>query len=381
MDKNIFNEEIPISIHNPRIFDRTYVIEQWCRRILYTAFMMEYGNDWTEKRFDEKTVKDFKKTVVKLMLEPLNYSGEINNIIWHTTLNKLSELFAMNLSEEQLLFDDFSKTQDFVRLQEHIFVLTLNDNVSISEDIKSLKMIRNAVAHNRSVTDETNVQFEIISERFSEIITYFKKWLLYNSSSDPSELYTYNQDVKKTYRLENKTKMGDELSQMWKVYEAGKQNSSNQMVCTFPTFVLNKTDDIAYYHFAKDFELLAYTTNDFTDQISIELNNRIPVSEFVIDEYFYDIYCYNKPNSIEKFVNVELLLNQFTPYLDSILGIFISKTGNEFHIKWVDRQDDKLLSISIINTFYMDFNQRWIDIPYEQHDSRVICNPKVWFYD
>lgn len=71
MKEVIFKSEIPISTNNERIFDRTFVIEQWFRRIVSSAIKLQYGSNWMDFLITKMSKHSIEKRV-----------GSIENRCW-----------------------------------------------------------------------------------------------------------------------------------------------------------------------------------------------------------------------------------------------------------------------------------------------------------
>lgn len=159
----LFKGEIPISTNNPSIFDRTFIIEQWFRRILYTALMISYGKKWDEHlSLDDR--KEYNEILEKIQANPSLEISEQDNILWFTTINDLANKF-INL-----------------KIGEVILEITEVRPEIIVSDLKEIKGIRNIVAHNRTVSMELSTRFDDLYENLNKVINNFKGWLIYSGN-------------------------------------------------------------------------------------------------------------------------------------------------------------------------------------------------------
>lgn len=147
--------DIPIFQSNLRSYERIYVLEQWLRRLVYVALTAELGKEW-RSAIPANINKNLKRRLNDT--RNLSYlqceSEKVDNEIWLTTL------------EEILAIADVSKSKKAV---EKISGYTYK---VLSREIEKLIEIRNVVAHNKPVSEDT---FEIL-ESISKILngTYVK---------------------------------------------------------------------------------------------------------------------------------------------------------------------------------------------------------------
>ena len=103
------------------------------------------------------------------------------------------------------------------------------------------------------------------------------------------------------------------------------------------------------------------------------------------DKYFYKIVqlpCKLPDGYSDEYVDVKKLLNSYFPVMNSMIGIFINKSGNEYSVVWpkhcsISEKDQ----IKIIDIFLEMKHKIWTNLRYEQQNEKFICNPFVWFYE
>lgn len=178
----IFKGDIPISVNNSIIFDKTFIVEQWIRRIIMFVLMTEFGSDWI-KAFKDKDLEEYEIMRRKLSgREILDFKDD--HLLWYANISYLGR---------------FIKRKDIKNKIEKITDMKAS---IISAAVFRVGDIRNEMAHNRTITklmeEDCNNNFNVLHET----ITNFKKKTIYSktgeivsefgiSDKQGSELITY----------------------------------------------------------------------------------------------------------------------------------------------------------------------------------------------
>ena len=158
----IFKGDIPISVNNSRIFDKTFIVEQWIRRIIMFVLMTEYGEDWINV-FEDDDLNAYEKMRRKLSgREILDFKDD--HLLWYASISYLAR---------------FIERKD---ISEKIENVTDMKASKISTAFFKVGDIRNEMAHNRTITkfmeEDYNNNFKVLEET----IINFKKNTIYSET-------------------------------------------------------------------------------------------------------------------------------------------------------------------------------------------------------
>lgn len=160
--RTLFKGEIPISINNSLIFDRTFIIEQWIRRIIMFVLMTEYGEDWI-KAFKDKDLLEYESMRKRLIGREI-IEHKDDHILWYSTITYLGKFIEKNEN-----------------IKEKIEKITKQDTHSISKSIFKIAGIRNEMAHNRTITSIMSEDYDINFDILRGVIENFKKNTIYSN--------------------------------------------------------------------------------------------------------------------------------------------------------------------------------------------------------
>ena len=158
----IFKGDIPISINNSVIFDKTFIVEQWIRRIIMFSLMLEYGKDWISV-FEDDSLVDYARIRGKITEKEIIESKD-DNLLWYTTLGYLAK---------------FIKRKD---ISNKIKTLTNLDTDTLSKSIFKISIIRNEMAHNRTITKAMEQEYNQNFDRLKTAIVNFKSKIIYTNT-------------------------------------------------------------------------------------------------------------------------------------------------------------------------------------------------------
>lgn len=150
--------DIPFPEINLLIYNEIYYVEQWLRRILYSALLFTHGQGWMDEiPIQLKTELNKRRGNVKgkIMLDCENSS----NGIWLLTLEELNQL----ITHESL----WPVLKGFISLSR----------TELREKIDLLREIRNLIGHNRATTKNTWLILSGVLEVLNAGIKQFKSEL------------------------------------------------------------------------------------------------------------------------------------------------------------------------------------------------------------
>lgn len=190
----VFKGDLPISINNSKIFDNTFIVEQWMRRLVLFILMTNYGSKWIDA-FNSKDIKDYE--MMRKRLEESNIlEFKDDNIIWYTTINFLS---------------DFIKKKNIINIVEEITGIS---SLELSSALKDIKEVRNEMAHNRTITVDLENKFQSGFNCASGAIRSFKSKTIYRRSYNFLDFYTIDNSHNPIVRYFNK-----EDNRLWPQYK------------------------------------------------------------------------------------------------------------------------------------------------------------------
>lgn len=270
-DKVIFKDEIPVSLYNPTVYDKTFIIETWFRRIVFVALMIKYGNQWTAF-LPDKDKKGYYKNLDRSEENPILACSESNNMLWFTTISYLTDIIS-NKAVKDIIFD-----------------MTKVTPAKITNDIDKLKDIRNIVAHNRIITIETLQSFNIVYKSMINVIENFKSWFLYQRDY---RIYFEDEEFEDKAIYYFNKQMRDNDWSYFQAFIAVKNNfySITQLPCKFPP---------------------GYNNNDVYLDIKVLLEKYSPVHNSVMGFFINktgDEYSVQWPKhvSIDKDIQLEII--------------------------------------------------------------------------
>jgi len=165
MKEAIFIKEMPVSAYNERIFDHTFVIEQWFKRVVATAIKLKYGSAWKDF-FKGKDIGTFAKEI--------NGPGEDhiagcdrNNSIWSASVT------------------DFARCIKNEEIRNIVEEFTGSDTGVIVENLILMKEFRKIIADQMKDTAEIYEKFEECCNVLDAEIDKFRYNILY-------QRYMYN---------------------------------------------------------------------------------------------------------------------------------------------------------------------------------------------
>lgn len=327
----LFKSEIPIATNNERIFDATFVIEQWFRRILLTAIKFHYGSAWMSF-FDNKDVKAFNKELRKIENRPMvEYDG--SNIIWFTSITELAEYIVKD--EIKNIIED----------------LTAVDPQILSSKLKLIKEVRNTMAHHRTITDDMHNEFETECEIFDRAIGNFKSNFLYKTQSI------------KSWPSESKYSLINYFND-----KAYLQNDIQAFITEGEYYI----------------EIVHLPGMGPIPQFVIDYQNEYQkrLTKYIDEENYEAALRLSKQGC--EFIDIKFMVETFKGFVEDIIGIFVNKSMAEFYIvlpkKDIEVCIDKYRGI--VDRFFAVSNNDICSIkPYEQQNAKYICNPMIWFYE
>lgn len=156
-----FSEEMLIPLINIDVYLRVYELENWLRRICLTSYTTKYGEEWTSQ-IPRKVHKRLEHQVVSN--SKLSYLGseDDKNFIWSATLGQLKQMM------------------DNKNIANHLEKLTNIEHNRFINKIDELREVRNLLAHNRALSESSNIIVNGIIESLKVSVMNFKTKILYN---------------------------------------------------------------------------------------------------------------------------------------------------------------------------------------------------------
>lgn len=162
--KTVFKGDMPISINNSKIFDKTFIVEQWIRRIIKFVLMIEYGADWI-KAFKDKDLEDYENMRRKLVgREVLEFKDD--HLLWYASISYLAS---------------FIKRKDIRNTIENVTSFSASE---LSKTLFKIGDIRNEMAHNRTITKAMEEDFNKNFGILEDVIINFKKKTIYKKDGE-----------------------------------------------------------------------------------------------------------------------------------------------------------------------------------------------------
>lgn len=162
--RTIFKGDIPISVNNSIIFNKTFIVEQWIRRIIMFVLMTEYGTDWI-KAFKNDDLEEYEKMRRKLSgREILDFKDD--HLLWYASISYLGGFINKK--------DIKKKIEKVTNMKASI----------ISKAVFKVGDIRNEMAHNRTITKLMEEDYDSNFKVLEEAITNFKKNTIYSKTGE-----------------------------------------------------------------------------------------------------------------------------------------------------------------------------------------------------
>lgn len=165
-----FVEDIPFPKSNITVYQEIYYLEQWLRRILFTALVAKRGENWITY-IDPEMMKQLKVMQKNLLKRNILDSENNSNLIWLTTFDQLRTIY---LNE---------------KIWPIIKKITIFNETEFYEKLDWLREIRNIIGHNRAVTEQTQKICESLVDYFRKGINVFRTKMGLFAGDQPNNIF------------------------------------------------------------------------------------------------------------------------------------------------------------------------------------------------
>jgi hypothetical protein len=178
--RNEWSGEVLIPQTNLIGYQRIYEAETWLRRICLASFLLAEGPAWAitvepslRSRIQEETARNSSRWYLGADSE--------EELLWSTTQGQLGQLLRQE------------------NIGPHVLHLCGIPGELLAEHLKSLAQIRNTLAHNRAISEDTLTILEGSLTIVTAAVKRFKGHTLYASSNNPSDFEDEDHDLREMY--------------------------------------------------------------------------------------------------------------------------------------------------------------------------------------